>query len=207
MYFRAESLRCDFRFWSACLLGTLGLLSNAMFAQAGQEVVQTTAEHVATPSAPALAHVIEQSGLSFVRSASFCKENVDTEEYVLQGEGSENWSQMLTYQRVHVPQPAVVDRYVAALKLNIERMFSAARVRIVQQGRTGAIFAVHYPKTDKIPEQVSLAFVAVPDARRPNELHVIQYSVNPQRLPVEDMELQVKRWQARFQAQLAAVAK
>ncbi|PTY05270.1 hypothetical protein DB347_17555 [Opitutaceae bacterium EW11] len=146
-------------------------------------------------------------GQTFVLTGSIHSDVVHTEEYVLQGESADNWSQLLTYQRVRLPEPFPTDEYVMLLKRCLEQRGGAPRIRIVQQGKTASLFGIHYLATDRTPEQVALALLTIADPQRPNELHLVQYAVNPARLSLEEMELQIKRWQGRLQSQAASLVR
>lgn len=161
----------------------------------------------AVEKAGAERRTIQQYGMTFVLLRSSRQDNVETEEYFLEHESPENWSQMLTYQRVLMPEPLGADQYTTWLKRRFEESAAGPRLRTVQQGKLASIFGVQYPKTPKAEEEFCLALVTSPDAGRPNELHVVQFAINLARLPVEEMELQVKRWQARFQSQAASLVK
>ena len=163
-------------------------------------------EAAAAAADPRAGRTIQQDGFTFVLRRSTRKETVDTEEYFLPNETPENWSQMVSYQRVQLPQPMGADLYVGWLKSQIEESSGSPRLRVVQSGKEASIFGVQYPKDGKADEQFALALVTVPDPRRPNELHLIQYSIQTQRVPVQDMELQVKRWRARFQSQAGGLS-
>jgi len=173
-------------------------------AGAPSRAAEETAPAVA-PAAPER-RTIQQFGLTFVLSRSTRSDSTETEEYFLEGESAESWSQMITYQRITLPEPLGADLYVTWLKKHFEQSPGGPRLKVVQQGKAASIFGVQYAKTDKSPEQFGLALVSVADPRRPNQLHLIQYAINPSRVSLEEMELQVKRWQARFQSQAASLA-
>ena len=151
--------------------------------------------------------LLQQYGSVFERVSSLRADGVETEEYVLQGETRETWTQMLTYQRITAAEPMAADQYVGLLKRHLEQVPHAPRFRVVQQGRSAAIFGVHYAAHASAEEQFGIVLVSVPDERRPNELHVIQFVVNPRRLGPEELETQVKRWQTRFQSQASAFSR
>lgn len=161
----------------------------------------TTAEGSAINNRP----TIQQDGLTFVLAHSTRSDSVETEEYFLEKESPESWSQMLTYQRVMLPEPLASDHYVSWLKQHLEQSPGGPRLRIVQQGKNASIFGIHYGKTANAGEQFGLALITTADPRRPNELHLIQYTINTGRIPVNEMEVLVKRWQARFQSQAASL--
>lgn len=148
---------------------------------------------------------VQLYGSKYVLVGSSRTDSVETEEYVQEGQTKDNWTQMLTYQRVVRPEPAAADSYAVALKRHLEQIPNAPRVRSVQQSKMAAILGAHYPEIQGRPEQFSLALVIVPDSRRPNEVHVVQYVAKPQLVPPSDLELEVKRWQARFQSQAASL--
>lgn len=150
---------------------------------------------------------LRHDGLTFVLARSTRHDSTETEEYFLQGESQESWSQMITYQRVTLPEPLGTDAYISWMKKRFEQNPGGPRLKVVQQGKTASIFGVQYPKTEKTDPQFGLALAMVADPRRPNELHIIQYVINPARVSLADMELQVKRWQTRFQSQAASLAR
>lgn len=184
----------------------LGLRANAETA-ATESTTPPSAESAepATRAAATETRVLRHDGLTFLLSRSTKHDSTETEEYFLQGESQESWSQMITYQRVTLPEPVGADAYVNWMKKRFEQNTGGPRLKVVQQGKTAAIFGVQYPKMEKTEPQFGLALAMVPDLRRPNELHIIQYVINPSRVSLADMELQVKRWQARFQSQAASL--
>ena len=151
--------------------------------------------------------LLQQYGSTFERIHSSREDSVETEEYVLQGETAENWTQMLTYQRISAAEPIAADQYVALLKRHLHETPHRPRFRVLQQSKAAALFGVHYPSSSSADEQLGLVLVTVPDGKRPNEVHLIQFAVSPARLPPDELELQVKRWQARLQSQAAAFAR
>ncbi len=153
-----------------------------------------------------VARTIQQYGLTFVLARSVRSDGVDTEEYFLKGETDATWSQMITYQRISLPEPLGADQYVTWLKRHMEQVANGPRLRVVLDGKVASIFGVHYATAEGVDGQFGLALVTRADLRRPNVLHLIQFAVNPARLSVEEMELQVKRWQARFQSQAASIS-
>lgn len=155
---------------------------------------------------PADRRTIQQYGLTFVLARSSRSDSTETEEYFIQGESAESWSQMITYQRLVLPDPIGADHYVLWLKKHFEQTPGGPRLKIVQQGKVSSIFGVQYAKSEKSGEQFELVLVSVADPRRPNELHLVQYSINPERVSLEEMELQVKRWQTLFQSQAASIS-
>jgi hypothetical protein len=161
-------------------------------------------DQTATPQ-PERRPVIEQNGLKFVLLGSTRHDNVDTEEYLLEGETRESWSQMLTYQRVSLPEPVTADQYASVLKRHLEKFTPQPKFRVAQQGKAASIFAVHYGASSKDPEQVGLALIMLPDALRPSVLHVVHYTARLDRISAEDLDVQVKRWHARFQSQAASI--
>lgn len=180
-------------------------------APASTAVVPLGAQHenlamVAASAPSADRHVIQQYGLTFVLARSSRSESTETEEYFIQGESAESWSQMITYQRLVLPDPIATDHYVIWLKKHFDQTPGGPRLKLVQQGKAASIFGVQYPKSEKSGEQFELVLVTVADPRRPNELHLIQYAINPDRVSLEEMELQVKRWQTRFQSQAASLS-
>lgn len=150
---------------------------------------------------------IQQYGLTFILTRSVRHDSTETEEYFLQGESAESWSQMITYQRLILAESLTAAEYVTWLKKHFDQVERAPRLKVVQQSKAAAIFGVHYAKTDTAGEQFGLALVTMADPRRPNELHLVQYVINIDRVPLEQMELQVKRWQALFQSQAASLSR
>lgn len=148
---------------------------------------------------------LTEFGQSYVLNSSQRSESLNTEEYVLQGETAENWSQAIVYQRILFATPAAPDSLVGSIKKRLEESAADAQLRLILQGRNASIFAVHYAKSAHHSEQVAIALAAVADPKRPNELHVIQFALRPERLDLATMESMVKRWQARFQSQATSL--
>lgn len=149
---------------------------------------------------------IESFGETFVLLRSSRSESVDTEEYSLNGEPPGNWSQLLTYQRFSLSSPLAADQYVRDLKSTLARDASGPRFRLLEQHTGASIFALQYNGSQAGSPQVVLALAIVPEAERPNQLHLIQFALNPDRVPLPQMELLMKRWQAQFSAQAALVS-
>lgn len=183
---------------------TLAAADSSLALNASSPDVALPSSSTSSSSEP---ETLQQYGQTFVLAGSTHTDVVHTEEYVLQGESVDNWSQLLTYQRVRLPEPFPTDEYVMLLKRCLEQRGGAPRIRIVQQGKTASLFGIHYPATDRTPEQVALALLTIADPQRPNELHLVQYAVNPARLSLEEMELQIKRWQGRLQSQAASLVR
>jgi hypothetical protein len=208
------------KFRVVCLAG-LGVLSVAvgMRAQAPDPAPSVRHPQVAAPS-PQVGHgtrsadgstessshkAIELHGTKFLLMASSRVGEVETEEYLVEGENAAAWTQMLTYQRVTLPAPMPADVYVTLLKRHLESRPGPPKFRTVQQGKDASIFGVHYLPGDAEREQFGLALVTIPDPRRPNEVHILQYVCKPQEIAPEDLQLYARRWQARFQSQAASV--
>lgn len=199
--------------WTAVLSMALSLLC-AVRLEAQAETVKTAdtprpeAKSLAAGTTPdAERRTIQQDGLTFTLARSSRMDTVEIEEYFLEGENAETWSQMIAYQRIALPEPVGADQYVGWLKRQLEQRGGGPRMRIVQQGKSAAIFGVQYDRTENAAEQFGLALATIADPRRPNELHLIQYLVSPSRMSVEDMEVRVKRWQARFQSQAGSLGR
>ena len=185
----------------------VGLKAESEAAKGG-ESTRTEAKPTAVRTTPDTERrTIQQDGLTFTLARSARADTVETEEYFLEGENAETWSQMIAYQRVALPEPVGADQYVGWLKRQLEQHGSSPRVRILQQGKSAAIFGVQYDRSENAAEQFGLALATIADPRRPNELHLIQYLVSPSRMSIEDMEVRVKRWQARFQSQAASLSR
>lgn len=148
---------------------------------------------------------LTEFGESYVLNSSQRSDVLNTEEYILAGQTPENWSQAIIYQRIAFSAPAAPDSLVGSIKKRIEEVSPRSQLRLVSQGKSASIFAVHYAKTAQQPEQVAIALAAVADPKRPNELHLIQFALRPDRLDLATMERLVKRWQARFQSQAASL--
>ena len=193
-------------------VGLIVFLAGAVFALGQATDAGTPADAPPPRSPPERSvtppqRVLEQYGSVFVLSRSTQEHGVQTEEYLLQGDTREEWTQLLTYQRIATAEPMGADQYVGLLMRHLGEAVSAPRFRVLQQGRDAAIFGVHYPAAVRSEEQFGVALVTVPDARRPSEIHVIQFAVSPQRVPPGELDLLVKRWQARFQTQAASLAR
>ena len=152
-------------------------------------------------------HTIQQYGLTFILSRSTRSDSTATEEYFLQGESAESWSQMITYQRLILAEPLGAGEYVTWLKKHFEQTHGGPRLKVVRLGKAASIFGVQYDKTDTTGGQFGLVLVTVADPRRPNELHLIQYAINVNRISPEETDLQIKRWQALFQSQAESVGR
>lgn len=150
-------------------------------------------------------HSIQQFGLTFLLGSSERTDSVSTEVYRLQGESAESWTQLLVYQRISLPLPLTTERYLAWLQQQLASRASPPKLRVLQQGKATSLFALHYPPHGGASEQVSLALLTIADPRRPNELHLVQFVLNPGRVNVDEMELHLRRWQARFQSQAASL--
>jgi len=207
---RVKCLCC----WLVCVAGAIGedvpasspVTANPPPQPAASAAGGSSGETGAVPP-PEQRRTVELYGMKYVLMGSSRNDSVETEEYVLENESASNWTQLLTYQRITLPEPTAADKYVMQLKRHMEQTAHAPRFKPVQQGREAALFGVHYPPTDTQPEQFGLALVTVPDSRRPNELHLIQYSAKPEKLNPAELDLQVRRWQARFQSQASSVAR
>lgn len=181
----------------------------------GEELVPSlpTTPHPSENNAPAVStssaerRTIQQYGLTYILARSTRNDSTETEEYFLQGESAASWSQMITYQRLVLAESLSTAEYVGWLKKHFEKVSGGPRLKVVQQGKAASIFGVHYGKTDTMGEQFGLALVTKADPRRPNELHLVQYAINIDRVSIEQMELQVKRWQALFQSQAASISR
>lgn len=165
----------------------------------------TNSPDVSPESSPQKA--IELYGTKFLLMTSSRLGEVETEEYLVEGESVAAWTQMLTYQRVTLPAPIAADVYVTLLKRHLESRPSPPKFRTVQQGKDASIFGVHYLPGNEAREQFGLALVSIPDPRRPNEVHILQYVCKPQEIAPEDLQLYARRWQARFQSQAASVTR
>lgn len=156
---------------------------------------------------PAGRRVLHEFDETFVCASSERNESTDTETYLLESESVDSWTEMITYQRITFAGPVRPDQFVGLLKSRFKEGQPGAGFRLVQQGRSASIFAVHYPRGASQVEQVEIALATVADPKRPNELHVVQFAVCPERLEVARMEVLIRRWQARFQSQAASLNK
>jgi hypothetical protein len=176
-----------------------------LFAWCAYATEQTDAE--AARSGAVSAKTIREFGTVFVLSSSHHTDAVQTEEYLVEGESPDNWTQMLTYQRVAFEQPVGADRFVAVLLSHFSSRPNPPRVRVLEQNTTAAVLGIHYPQTVAMPEQFGIALITVPDLGRPSQVHLIAYVANPKRLDLPTLEANVRRWQSRFQSQAVCVAK
>jgi hypothetical protein len=149
----------------------------------------------------------EHNGHVYVLVLSNATEEVDTEEYVMEGETLDQWTQLISYQRVRLPSAIGADQYVASLQHYFDQNKSAAHSKVVQQGKTATVFGVQYDKTTDQDLQLTIALAFFPSAKDPTLLHLIQFTLKPAKVTAAEIENLIRSWQGRFQSEASSISK
>ena len=140
-------------------------------------------------------------GETFVLRSSSRSEGVETEEYGLEGQSSEDWTELIICQRFVLPEVLNADEYVALLKQRLQNTDPTARVRVVAAHPHATVFGIEYKAEDARAVQLAFVLVTASGAARSREIQLIQYTVRPGTMEFEQLQMRAKRWQARFQSQ------
>jgi hypothetical protein len=149
----------------------------------------------------------EHNGHVYVLVLSNATEEVDTEEYVMEGETPDQWTQMISYQRIRLASAIGADQYVASLQRYFDQNKCAAHSKVVQQGKTATVFGVQYDKTSDRDLQLTIALAFFPSAKDPTLLHLIQFTLKPANVASGEIENLIRSWQGRFQSEASSISK
>jgi hypothetical protein len=144
---------------------------------------------------------ISAEGETFVLRSSSRSDGVETEEYLVDGQDSENWTELITCQRLVLPEVLNADEYVTLLKQRLQNADPTAHVRVVQAHPRAAVFGIEYKAEDVRAAQLAFVLVTAVGAARSREIQLIQYTVRPGTMDFEQLQTRAERWQARFQTQ------
>jgi hypothetical protein len=140
----------------------------------------------------------QEKGQTYVLISSRSREQVETEEYGIEGETVTSWSQLITCQRLSLPTALGADEYTRGLKHRIEETDENAHFRILQQSKAAAIFGVSYGQTRNREEPQFALVLVLADPSPINQIRLVQYTANPAKMSAPILKAQVERWQARF---------
>ena len=149
----------------------------------------------------------EHNGHVYVLVLSNATEEVDTEEYVMEGETPDQWTQMISYQRIRLASAIGADQYVVSLQRYFDQNNSAAHTKVVQQGKTATVFGVQYDKTNDRDLQLTIAIAFFPSSKDPTLLHLIQFTLKPSKVAMGETETLIRSWQGRFQSEASSISK
>ena len=144
---------------------------------------------------------ISAEGETFVLRSSSRAAGVETEEYGLEGQSEDRWTELITCQRVVLSEALNADEYVDVLKQRLQASNPTAHLRVLQTNPRAAVFGVEYRSEN--PRETQLAFVLVTalGANRSREIQLVQYAMHPGNMDSEQIQVRAKKWQARFQSQ------
>jgi len=195
-------MRSHHRFVASLVLcGLSSLLSAAESLAAG-----VPASLGAVPAVQAK-RTFEHNGHVYVLVFSNATEEVDTEEYVMEGETPGQWTQMISYQRIRLASAIGADQYVISLQRYFDQNKSVAHAKVVQQGKTATVFGVQYDKTSDRDLQLTIALAFFPNAKDPSLLHLIQFTLKPAKVTSGEIENLIRSWQGRFQSEANSISK
>jgi len=149
----------------------------------------------------------EHNGHVYVLVFSNATEEVDTEEYVMEGETPDQWTQMISYQRIRLASAIGADQYVASLQRYFDQNRSAAHSKVVQNGKAATVFGVQYDKTSDRDLQLTIALAFFPNTKDPTLLHLIQFTLKPTNVASGEIENLIRSWEARFQSEARSISK
>ncbi|HVU35291.1 MAG TPA: hypothetical protein VHE61_17780 [Opitutaceae bacterium] len=147
---------------------------------------------------------VVHDGQTFALANRAASPNVETDEYVADGETLGNWTQLLTVQRIALPKPATAAEFATYFQTRI-RDEKGASFDIVKSGRTASVFAVRFPKSERNDEQVMIC-LAFPDEAKPTRFNVVQFALKPSRIPLNAAEVRIKSWRDTFLHQTDTLA-
>ena len=138
---------------------------------------------------------------TFTLRASQRNHAVETEEYGVEGEEAEHWSELITCQRLFLGEARGAADYVDELKARLQTSNPTSRMRILQKATQTAVFAIEYQAKNPVDAQLAFVLVTAPRGRASHEIQIIQYSALPGRTPLLTLQAHSKYWQTRFQSQ------
>lgn len=140
-------------------------------------------------------------GETFVLRSSSRADGVETEEYGLDGQDPENWTELITCQRLALAEVLNADEYVALLKQRLQNSDPTAHLRVLQTNPRAAVFGIEYKAEDPRDAQLAFVLVTALGAAHSSEIQLIQYTARPGAMDFSQLRARAKRWQARFQSQ------
>lgn len=144
---------------------------------------------------------ISAEGETFVLRSSSRADGVETEEYGLESQNSENWTELIICQRITLAEILNADEYVTWLKQRLQNSDPTAHVRVLQTHPRAAVFGIEYKTEDARDAQLAFVLVTAIGATRSREIQLVQYTVRPGTMDFDQLQAHAKRWQARFQSQ------
>lgn len=155
-----------------------------------------------------LVRKISAEGETFVLRSSNRVDGVETEEYRLEGQNEDSWTELITCQRLVLPEALNADEYVGLLKQRLQTSNPTAHLRVLQTNPRAAVFGIEYRSEDPRETQLAFVLVTASGVNRSREIQLVQYAIRPGCMDPEQIQLRAKKWQARFQSQgLLAQAK
>lgn len=141
---------------------------------------------------------ILQDGNTYVFSGSSKTANVETEEYVLEGEQITNWSQLVTMQRLSLSHAGTVEDFCTYFAKRIAQEGSG-RVDIVKKGPRGTVFVASFPASAANEEQIMLCLVL--QGKTSNDLMMLQFAIKAGKVSKDVAAAVMKGWRDRLCAQ------
>lgn len=171
------------------------------FAAASESPVPSRPETETSLVAPSLACM----GQNFQLAQSYGNSEVETHEYVLEGESLRDWSQLVTVQRLTTPSASRPGDFVAFSSQRLTRE-GGTTVLTQPSGKRTSLFTAHFNKSPDHDEQVVVCLVFSSPAD-PTRLQILQYAAKPARLTPPQLESQLRAWRERLQSQAQLMEK
>ncbi|PTX91346.1 hypothetical protein [Opitutus sp. ER46] len=144
---------------------------------------------------------IEHGGEIFALASESRRGSIETAEYLPVGETLEQWTQMVTVQRLTFVTRRTPEDFLQSFRAHVCQ--DGASLDVLKQGGNAAVFAVRLPASESNDEQVVIGIVFA-EASAPTLLNVVQYAMKPTRRPVPLVAAQLQAWRDAFVRQAIA---
>lgn len=127
---------------------------------------------------------------------------VSTYRYVTPGSTSDDWTELVTHQVLKLATRSGADEVLGYLK---ERNRDELRLEGILETRKAAVFASLAPKSEKAESQLGVGLIFI-DLSNSFEVHIISFTLKPNRLSTPDVEAKLRSWRDLFRARATAIA-